>query len=284
MVPFFLINGKKSSQLPLDTRALHYGDGLFTTMAVINGEPLLWAYHWARLCQGAKILQLALPCEKTCYKAVCDAVAGLADCVVKYLWVRDSSTQMRGYTPIVDQLPITIIGVYEKPVYPKAYWQQGITVAKMGYPITVSPVLAGIKHLNRLDQVLASGELANKHFNAQEGLCCDVAGNIVGGIKSNVFFIKDAVIYTPTSSLCAVEGIMRRYLMTTLQDKGYQVIETQIKASWLDTADGIFLTNALIGVWPVHNIGTRVYAIPALMRECQILVSEKSFCFKLVTS
>ena len=271
MVPFFLINGKKSSQLPLDNRALHYGDGLFTTMAVVDGEPLLWAYHWARLCQGAKVLQLALPCEKTCYQAVCDAVVGLADCVVKYLWVRDSSTQTRGYTPVVGKLPVTIIGVYKKPVYPKAYWQQGITVAKIDHPITVSPVLAGIKHLNRLDQVLASGELASQYPNAQEGLCFDMAGNLVSGIKSNVFFIKDAVIYTPTRSLCAVDGIMRRYVMTTLQAMGYQVVETQIKANWLDTADAIFFTNALIGIWPVRNIGTRVYAVPALVRECQMI-------------
>ena len=139
-------------------------------------------------------------------------------------------------------------------------------------------MLAGIKHLNCLDRVLAAAQLAADEPLAQEGWCCDAKGHIISGTKSNLFMIKDDSIFTPRLSECGVKGVMRAYLIACLKATSHTVIETDLCADDLHRADAIFMTNALIGVWPVRQINTHVYAISPLVRRCQAFTAPQSFC------
>lgn len=274
------VNGQLTDAQLLLNRGLCYGDGLFTTIAVRQATPQLWSYHWARLQHGANVLQFALPDEASCYDEVCMAVQQQSDAVVKIIWLRqDAVPPVRGYTPVVQHEPMRIISVHSCPTWPTNYWDTGICLAPLGYPCAEQSKLAGIKHLNRLDNVLAAAELTQQYPDAQEGWCCDQSGNIIGGVKSNVFIIKDDCCYTPPLQRAGVQGVLRAYLIDYLQSCHYPIVEATLTIEQLLKADAVFVTNALIGLWPVTHIATptpHTVNIPSIIRQWQAKVASCS--------
>ncbi len=276
------INGEPADHITLPNRGLAYGDGVFTTIAVLNAKVQLWQYHWARLQQAADALCFTIPDEQQCYQDVCAAAQHQPDGVIKVTFIRDEcAAHRRGYLPQTGKPAQQIISVYPRPNWPLTHWQTGISLAPLAYPLTMQPILAGIKHLNRLENVLAAATLAKEYPAAQEGWCCDWQGNVVSGVKSNVFMIKAGCCYTPLLDHSGVRGVMRTHVLACLRTHHYTVTETTITPQDLRDADAIFMTNALIGVWPVTRIETPVpqcYPVPDVVRHCQSWVAPYSFC------
>jgi 4-amino-4-deoxychorismate lyase len=264
-----LINGNKSEQIPATDRALHYGDGLFETIAIINGQPRHWAAHMARLEWGCEVLGLPSPDLQQLYGEVMALCGEDRRAVLKLVYSRGVGG--RGYMPPQPSSPTRILFRYPWPDYPEL--SDGIRVRLCETPIACNPVLAGIKHLNRLEQVLARAEWDDPTIH--EGLMCDLDGWVKEGTMSNLFWVKQGRLYTPDLSRCGVAGIMRNQVMALARDLGIAVTIDEITARELAEVDELFLTNSLIGIWPVRHFAGRDFSLGELTRGIQSVLEAK---------
>ncbi len=245
-----LINGESCDTISVLDRGLHYGDGVFETLKVIRGHIMFLEQHLQRLFQGCERLRIPQPSRETLLKETSALLNDEEKAVLKIIITRGHGG--RGY-----RLPETphsnrIIIRYAFPDYPPAYYHQGINVRFCDAVLSNNVALAGIKHLNRLEQVLARSEWQDESI--AEGLMLDVKGNIIEGTMSNVFIVSHSRLLTPDLAKCGVAGIIRQQVINTAQDLGISHDITEVKKEDLLTADEVFLTNSLIGIWPVRKI------------------------------
>jgi 4-amino-4-deoxychorismate lyase len=118
-----------------------------------------------------------------------------------------------------------------------------------------NPALAGLKHLNRLEQVMARAEWAD--IDRAEGLMCDGRGRVIAGTMSNLFVVRGNDLLTPPLNTCGIAGTVRGLALALAGDFGLTAIERDLSPRDLETVEGIFLTNSLIAVWPVRRLGDR---------------------------
>lgn len=256
------LDGEAVSALPTTLRAAHYGDGVFRTMRRDGGRIALRAEHVAHL--QADAAALAITVEPHRLDTALDQPGIPDNAVVKLCAWRGGAG--RGYRPDPDATAHLGLFAYELPAYPATHWQQGVSVARLSAVLSSNPALAGIKHCNRLDQVLAAQELAAK--GADEGLCRDAAGRFICGTRSNVFALAGDVLHTPPIIDCGVRGLMRGIVRATAENHGLQVKETPLDDAVLTRCDGLLLSNSLIGVWPVaHLDGAALSASARLARD-----------------
>jgi len=251
--PRILIDGAAADSLAVVDRGLQYGDGLFETLAVQGGAPCLWPEHYDRLAHGAE--RLGIPCPQP-ERLLCECwrlVAGTAVGVLKIILTRGRGG--RGYGLPTCLQPTRILMLYPWPDYPPAWGEQGVHAIFCRTPLGENPRLAGIKHLNRLEQVLARSEWQDR--GVAEGLMQNGRGRVIGGTMSNLFLVRAGRLLTPRLNTCGVAGTVRGLVLHIAGTLGIEVLEQDIMRADLNTADGVFLTNAVIGVWPVRCLGSR---------------------------
>lgn len=263
-----LVNGKSSNSIDVTDRGLQYGDGLFETMAIQQKAIRLWDLHWQRLQQGCERLRLELPERALIEKEIAQLMA-LQDesaAVLKLVITRGNGE--RGYAIPKNTQPNRILLLLPWKDYAAEYYTQGVDVRYCDTRLAEQPQLAGIKHLNRLPQVLARNEWQDDCF--QEGLMLDSAGHVVDGTMSNVFAIKDGRLFTPQLDRAGVKGVMREKVIQLAKQLGIDAYESVFTPVELEMADELFLTNALIGIWPVRCIGkTRFTRVGDITRQLQ---------------
>jgi len=176
----------------------------------------------------------------------------------------------RGYKISGDESPSLIWTHYELPDYPAAFFLEGVDTHVCRTMVSRNPALAGIKHLNRLENVLARQEWQTEY---QEGLMCDEFGNIIEGTMSNFFAFKNNILVTPDLTAAGVSGIMRQHILDIARQKGITTEIRDIPIAELDTIDGAMLTNCLIGAWPVRSIDHRRYPIQPFCQSLQAHVA-----------
>jgi len=239
-----LVNGQITESLPVTDRALHYGDGLFETLLVRGGEPLLWQQHLARLQQSCQ--RLAIPLDSHALALdLATILADKPDGILKIIVSRGSGG--RGYTPPPDPHTTLILQLHPLPTGNELKAEQGVRVLRCHHPVSINPALAGLKHLNRLDQVMASRELQGQ----DEGLMCDPDGHVVEGIRSNLFVLTGQGIVTPDLSRSGVAGIMRALLIDLFTTQGVHVAVRQVGLADIRQARELFVCNSVFGIWPV---------------------------------
>lgn len=258
-----LVDGQPAQSIPLQDRGLQYGDGLFETIAVENARPRRWERHMRRLHQGAARLGLPPP-DPAVLRADLDRL--LETCtdsrlVAKIIVTR--GTGGRGYRPPVPAQPVRIVSLHPWPVYPPEFWEEGVRVRICRTPIGESPALAGLKHLNRLEQVLARAEWADPAI--AEGILCTRQGLVVEATQANLFLVENARIATPDLSRSGVAGIMREVVIEAARELGVALVEQEISLDRLRHAEELFLTNSVIGVWPVRELEDRLLPAPGPM-------------------
>lgn len=246
-----MINGESSGQIAATDRGLHYGDGLFETIAMIDGRPRLWSAHMARLQRGCEVLRLPSPDLQLLYEEAQRLCVGTERAVLKVVLTRGSGG--RGYRLPQEATPQRLLFRYPWPDYPQP--SAGIRVRLCHTPLACNPALAGIKHLNRLEQVLARAEWDDPAIH--EGLMCDLDGQVKEGTMSNLFWVRDARLYTPELARCGVAGVMRAEVMALARDLGMSVTFDEALPDELLQMDELFLTNSLIGIWPVGHFAGR---------------------------
>jgi len=250
-----LVDGRAQHEPWQFDRGLHYGDGLFETMLVRDGLIRFVALHRGRLERGCQRLQIALDVDA----AFADAqtlAAGVASAVIKLLVTRGSATA-RGYAPGGDELPRRLVLRYGAPSAPllKSHNIVDSRAIVLQTSLGENPQLAGLKHLNRLEQVLARLEMRGNP--AYEGLLCSSSGLVISGTMSNMFIVSGKELLTPRLDRCGVAGVMRAVVLREAALAGIQAREVDLSRAALDSAPELFLTNARIGVHPIAALDDR---------------------------
>ena len=250
-----LFNGHEASDLA-SSRGLHYGDGVFRTVLAWDGALLDWDLHLAKLQRDCDALSLEMPPASVLMNEAVQLTHSKTRAVIKLMVIR--KTGGRGYRPESTRSDRLLL-VYPAPRYPETHWTHGITGFRCSLALASQPALAGIKHLNRLEQVLASRDWPE---NADEGILCDQESRPVCGTRSNLFWINGRQLHTPALTQCGVAGIMRTKIMALAESLNIRVHVRPTKWEELMAADEVFVCNAIIGIWPLRRLAQRDWSAP----------------------
>ncbi|NJD08238.1 MAG: aminodeoxychorismate lyase [Methylococcaceae bacterium] len=250
-----LVNGAVTRSIDALDRGLHYGDGVFTTLPVRRGVPLFLEEHLDRLSRDAAQLYLPCPDRELLQLEARRLAESQPDAVLKILLTR--GTGGRGYQCPDPAVPTRVLALYPLPDYPASCSAEGVRVGVCATRLGHNPALAGVKHLNRLEQVLARREWSGSEV--REALMCDQDGFVVEGVMSNLFLVQSGKLLTPLLDRCGVRGVMRARVMRVAAEFGQGVVEGRIGLDQVRAADEVFLTNSLIGIWPVAEFDGRRY-------------------------
>lgn len=253
-----IINDAAQPQIAAGCRALQYGDGVFTTIAIKHRQPELWPLHLARLQLAVSRLAITTPD----WQAISDAVYQQAavhtkPAVFKLLLSRGIGG--RGYASANCTSPLVYLYTAAMPDY-RQWQQQGLTVGVAKLQLAIQPALAGLKHTNRLEQVLLKQELAQSDYD--DLLVADQQLQLTEATAANIFYqLKDSW-YTPPLHLAGVAGVMRQRILML----NPQITERSLPLAELEQVQALFLTNALLGIAPVRQLEDRTLSIDAVQQ------------------
>lgn len=265
MQGFYLVNGVEAAGIDPADRGLAYGDGVFRTLRLRNGAPLEWPWQYRRLARDCAALGIKCPGEEVLREELHRLAARLSDGVGKIVVTRGPGA--RGYGPHLAGAPTRIVSVGPLPGYPASYGEAGVRVRVCALRLAYQPRLAGIKHLNRLENVLARGEWQDA--TVQEGLLLDGAGRVVEGTMSNLFCVLHGRLVTPALSRCGVEGVQRDRVMAFARSAGIALEVRDLTLDELFAAEEAFLVNSVIRLWPIAALERRTWEPGALTRRIQ---------------
>ena len=240
-----LREGRVRLWLEPEDRGLAYGDGVFETLLVHRGEPVWWREHWQRMQRGAGVLGLPMPDEGEVRRECAAMISGQARAVLKIVLTRGRGG--RGYLAPADASPTVVLSTHPAPE--PAGRPLRLRWSRM--TLAIQPALAGIKHLNRLEQVLARAEWDDPEID--ESLLCDREDRVVGAVSANLFALVGGRWLTPSVERCGIAGIAREWLLANLP--GAAVAD--LSAAEVSHADAVFLCNAVRGILPVRRLGMR---------------------------
>ena len=260
------VDGVESDAIDIADRGLAYGDGLFETFRVVDERPLWWERHLARLMRGAQALGIEMPNPTRLHIEALNCCDGAVDGVLKLILTRGSTG--RGYTPMRagpgESRPTRILSLHPSPAR-----QDGVSAIRCTTRLAVQPQLAGLKHLNRLEQVLAAREC--QQAGADEGLLFDSDGRLVSAVAGNVFLLRDGEWLTPVIDRCGVAGICREWLLDNIAT----CRETLLTEDDLSAAQAVFVCNSVRGILPVTTLdGRPLPQTDSLLALCQRLRQE----------
>ena len=239
-------------------RGLAYGDGLFETLRVHAGRPVWWDAHVARLNLGADRLGIEAPATDWLRAQVDALLAGQGeDGVLKLVLTRGAGG--RGYRATAGLPPTLVLSRHPLPTHPST----PLVVRWCGLRMALQPALAGIKHLNRLEQVLARAEWRDEGIH--EGLLLDAAGRVACATSANVFARVDGRWLTPRVDDCGVAGVVRSWLLANVPGAA----QATLRPADANGADALFLCNAVRGILPVGRLGDRTWAPHPALAELQ---------------
>jgi 4-amino-4-deoxychorismate lyase len=270
-LPAILINGQPTEHLSVLDRGFQYGDGLFETLRVSAGKPARWARHMQRLSEGCRRLGIAMPEPALLYSEAMGLCAGQRAAVLKITVTRGSSE--RGYRAPHNAQVTRVVGLFPAPDFPQTYWTEGVAVRMCETRLGSNPALAGIKHLNRLEQVLARAEWGSEGDGEQsaEGLMMDEHKNIIEGTMSNLFCVQHEkhgpVVRTPALDRCGVRGVTRDCILEVASAAKIPAEESVLTLDDVHSSQELFLSNTLIGIWPVRQLEGQTFPVGPLTRQ-----------------
>lgn len=253
------VNGEVSSSISIQDRGFNYGDGVFETIAVINQNLIFWKQHFQRLILGCNALGIQCPTElelNADIDKLLNVNIDITALVIKIIITRGNSE--RGYRISEKSESNVVVLLSSYPVYPSSFWLEGIKITCCKTILSKQKQLSGVKHLNRLEQVLARQEWDDEF---QEGLMSDEDGYVIEGVMSNLFFVKNNSIVTPCIENSGIDGIMRNVVLNLCESSGIIVKQDKITLEQVLDADEIFVTNSIVGIWPVNTIDKHIFSI-----------------------
>ncbi|MGE5523982.1 MAG: aminodeoxychorismate lyase [Rhodospirillaceae bacterium] len=245
------VNGMASDVVPATDRGLAYGDGVFRTLAVRAGRVVHWDRQYAKLASDCARLGIACPPSEILLEDVDAVTAAQRDAAVKIIVTRGTSE--RGYRIPPNPHVNRVVIASPLPAYPEGHASQGVAAYLCETRLGSQSALAGVKHLNRLENVLARAEWSTDAY--AEGILRDVEGNVVGGTMTNLFLIEAGRLVTPELTRCGVAGMTRDLVLERAARDGVGCNIETISLERLLAADEAFVVNSLIGIWPLRAIG-----------------------------
>lgn len=266
----YLINGSKDGNLsPLD-RGFAYGDGIFRTIPMQDGRPLHWDAHYTKLVQDCNVLGIVCPNASLLLGDIERLFKDRGQAVAKIIITRGEGA--RGYSMPSLAQPNRIVVKTEYPVFPQTNFDHGVRLYQCRTRLGHQPQLAGIKHLNRLENVLARAEWSDNSF--ADGLLLDMYDNAIECTMSNLFARYGDILSTSDLGRCGVAGVTRQRVMDLAPSMGLKVDIAHIPVSTLFQADEIIITNSLFGAWQVIELGQKKWPAQSLSAELRKKLQE----------
>jgi len=263
------LDGRPCDGLSVHDRGLAYGDGLFETIRVVDGRACLLERHLQRVGEGCR--RLAIPVDLAGLREeLVHFCRELGRGVAKLILTRGAG--QRGYAPPQPCQPRRLLLGSALPAYPSQHAESGVRLFPCATRLAEQPLLAGIKHLNRLEQVLARAEWQDPGY--AEGLMRDTSGRVIEGVFSNLFLVVDGQLRTASLQRCGVAGIMRAEIIAQASRLAIPLVECDIAYDQLLQADEVFVCNSLYGIWPVIGLAEHAWPVGPLTRKLQSVVAD----------
>ena len=250
-----LVDGKNENVVPADDRGLAYGDGLFETIKIENGKPVFWKRHIDRLEKGCKVLGLPMPDGEILFNESRQLSEGHESGIIKIILTRGSGG--RGYRPGDSSKVRRIVSLHQWLGMPEEYYRRGINLYKCTTPVSENHLLAGLKTLCRLEQVMAQREWSEPDYT--EGLMLDNNGLVIEGTRSNIFLLSDRKLHTPKLTKSGIQGILRDIVIDIAKRLDISVHETDISHAMLINSDEVFVCNSVFYILPVSRYLNKIF-------------------------
>ncbi|MEP7186711.1 MAG: aminodeoxychorismate lyase [Rhodanobacter sp.] len=256
-----LVNGEPADQVSAQDRGLAYGDGLFESIRVMAGSAPLWPRHMQRLSESCVRLHMPRPDPAQLWHEVRQVTHDMPQAVVRITLTRGVGE--RGYAPPVWPRPTRVVAAFVPPPFVAEVYDEGLRLRVCDIRLGDQPLLAGMKHLNRLEQVLARAEWSDPAIG--EGLMRDGHGKVISATMANVFAVIDGVLLTPALDRCGVAGVARAEVLA-LQPRARTA---ELTLETLRGASEVFLSSSVRGIVPVKSLGERGFAPGNTTRQLQ---------------
>lgn len=266
-------NGRAMEAIAVDDRSAQYGDGLFETVAIRDGKARFWPLHVSRLQSGCMRLGISCPPAES---LLTDLNAAIEQSRIDTEFataklVVSAGRGPRGYRREADSKANVRIGIFAARPLPGEFYRDGVNVRVCSSRLAIQPQLAGIKSLNRLEQVLARSEWDDEDLF--EGLMRDTDGRLICGTMSNMFMVNDSRLMTPALTRCGVSGVMRSHLLSLMQVEGLDCDVRDIEYDDLHGASELFLCNSQLGVLPVRRYAQQDLSVGPITKRIQTLAA-----------
>ena len=265
------VNGVATDQVRVTDRGFSYGDGIFTTIKVTNARCELLTEHLVRLQQGITTLAITQIDFKALLDEISRVAKSLINGVIKVVITRGEGK--RGYSSVGCNSPTVVISTSTLPAIYKDWQKNGVGLGVSTVALGINPLTAGIKHLNRLEQVLVKQQIDENQWTDAVVLDCQAC--IIETSIANLFWRSGEVIYTPNLDFSGVRGLMRQQVLFDLAANDIHVVEDRFKLSSIVDADEIFMSNCLMGIVPIIAIESKQYHIGDLTRRLQSMLNSK---------
>ncbi|WP_266158425.1 aminodeoxychorismate lyase [Dyella silvatica] len=245
-----LVNGQPEGAIDPQDRGLTYGDGLFETIRFVDQKAPLWPRHMRRLQDSCARLRLPCPEPECLWQEAQAVLHGLPQAIVRMTITRGVGE--RGYALPATARPTRIVAAFPMPALSVDVYRHGLRMRLCETRLSMQPQLAGIKHLNRLEQVLARAEWSDPAI--AEGLLCDGDGRVVSAIMANLFAVIDGALVTPALERCGVSGVARAEVLAIRE---VQVRDLSLSELW--QASELFLSSSVRGMLPVRALDDKTF-------------------------
>ncbi len=266
----FLINGGLNQGIsPLD-RGLSYGDGVFRTFKVVNGLVIDWPLHYQRLVHDCGAIGIVCPSAELLMSDIAHLFLIDETAIAKIIVTRGEGA--RGYAPPAVTMPTRIVIKSKMPSYAKHY-DEGVQLFKCKTLLSYQAQLAGVKHLNRLENVLARAEWSDPSYF--DGLMLDMEGNVIECTSANIFARYGNELHTPLIARCGVAGVTRQSIINLAYLAKLTPITKNIQYDDLLQADEVVICNSVYGALQVRAIADRKWAMTQLATDIRKLLAGK---------
>jgi len=251
------VDGVEGTLVPADDRGLQYGDGLFETILVRNGVPRFLDLHLGRLERGLARLAIPFPDDSLLRADIARALDRAPPLAILKLIVTRGTAERRGYAPSAGSPARRIVSLWSAA--PVTGVGQGVALGVAQLRLPEPSAFAGLKHLNRLENVMAAAEeLASPAF---ESLLLSTNGHVVSGVACNCFLVRSGELLTPPVDRVGVAGVMRHVVLREAARLGIPAREQVFTLEDVFRADAMFITNARIGVVPVQRVREHLFGM-----------------------
>lgn len=271
-VPQYLINGRSDVQITPMDRGFAYGDGVFRTLGCSHGKLSFWELHYRKLVEDCNRLDIVCPSADLLLgdiERLPDLESG--ESVIKIVVTRGEGA--RGYALPALAQPTRVVIKSAYPEYPETNFLKGVSLHLCQVRLGHQPQLAGIKHLNRLENILARMEWNTPEF--ADGVLMDIDGNVIECTASNLFIRTGGELFTPDLTQCGVAGITRQRILEISSDLGLNAIIAPIPLADMMDADEIIICNSLYGAWQVIDFNNKQWPSQVLASKIRQLLQEQ---------
>lgn len=265
------VNGEKTDKVSVLDRGFSYGDGIFTTIKVANSHCELLPQHIERLQQGLIKLSIASIDFENLFEDLTAKSKNLQNGVLKVIITRGQGK--RGYSSVGCDSPTIVISASSVAPSYQQWQQEGVELGVSTIALGINPLTAGIKHLNRLEQILVKQQIDDNKWT--DAVVLDCQGHVIETSMANIFLCKDNIVYTPCLTSSGVKGLMRQQVINYLDDNNIDIIEDRFKFGAIINADEIFITNCLMGVVPITGVDTTAFSIGKITSMLSLAFNKK---------